>query len=149
MYPFPDSNLSGMLGDLLENEIIELPPSKQLEEAGRTTDPKYCHCHRVISHPLKKCITLTKRIMQLARDGRIILDLDNSVRTNHISAQMEHFPPSWLQIHTQPCIQRSTSVIPSQREGAFTIQFGSLEPVAVPLAAQRAIVETSLASDLR
>ena len=35
----------------------------------------------------------------------------------------------------------------SQREDVFTIQFGSLKPVVVPVVAQRLIVETSLASN--
>jgi len=82
-----------MLDDLLENGIIELPAPKHPEEAGRITDPKYCRYHRVISHPLEKCITLKERIMQLARDGRIILDLDDPVGTNHISAQLEYYLP--------------------------------------------------------
>jgi len=69
-----------MLDGLLENGIVELPPLKQPEEAERTTDPKYCCYHRVISHPLEKCITLKERIMQLAKEGRIILDLDDSAR---------------------------------------------------------------------
>ena len=57
-YPLPDSDLSGMLDDLLESGIIELPPPKRPEEVGRTIDPKCCHYHRVISHSLEKYITL-------------------------------------------------------------------------------------------
>jgi len=67
-----------MLDDLLENGIIELAAPKQPEEAGRTTNRKYYRYHRVISHPLETCITLKECIMQLARDGRIMLDLDDS-----------------------------------------------------------------------
>jgi len=93
-YPFADSDLSGMLDDSLENEIIELPTLKRLEEAGRTTDPKYRRYHWVIIHPLEKYITLKERIMQLARDGRIILDLDDPIGTNHISTQLKHSLPS-------------------------------------------------------
>jgi len=93
-YPFPDLDLSGMLDDLLENGIIKLPAPKRPEEDERTTDPKCCCYHRVISHPLEKCL---QRIMQLARDRRIILDLDDSVRANHISAEVEHTLPSWQQ----------------------------------------------------
>jgi len=136
-----------MLDDLLENGIIELPAPKRPEEAGRITDPKYCRYHRVISHPLKKCITLKECIMQLARDGRIILDLDDPIRTNHISAQLEHYLPSVRQSSSQTYGQEKTDVSSSQREDVFTIQFGSLEPVVVPVAAQRLTLETSLASD--
>jgi len=52
-----------MVDGLLKNKIIELPPPKGPKEAGRTTDSKYYLYHRVISHPLEKCITLKERIM--------------------------------------------------------------------------------------
>ena len=84
-----------MLDDLPKNGIIELLTPKRPEEADRTTDPKYCRYHQVISHPLEKCITLKERIMQLARDGGIILDLDDSAGANHISAEVEHSLPCW------------------------------------------------------
>jgi len=88
-YPFHDSDFLGMLDDLLENGVIQLPEPKRFEEAGRVTDPKYCRYHRVVSHPLEKCVMLKKRIMQLARDEKIILDLDDTIETNHISTQLE------------------------------------------------------------
>jgi len=89
-YPFPDSNSSGMLDDLLEKGITELPPSKRPEESGMTNDPKYFGYHRVVSHPLEKCFTLKKRIMQLAKDGTIILDLEEAAETNHTTIWCEH-----------------------------------------------------------
>jgi len=73
-----------MLDDLLENGVIELPEPKRPEEVGRVTDLKYYRYHKVVSHPIEKCITLKDCIMQLARDGKIILDLDDTVETNHI-----------------------------------------------------------------
>jgi len=84
-----------MLDDFLENEIIELSAPKRPKEVGRTTNPKCYRYHHVISHPLEKCITLKERIMQLARDGKIILDLDDSTRTNRISIKVEYSPLSW------------------------------------------------------
>ena len=106
-YPFPDSDLPGMLDDLLKNKVIELPESKRPEQMGRTSDPKYCPYHRLVNHPIEKCITLKEKIMQLAKDGKIVLDLDEAVTTNHASVVCE----SLLQ--------------------AQTLQFGSLEPVIV------------------
>ena len=50
------------------------------EEAGKTNDPRY---HSIVSHPLEKCITLKEHIMQLAKDGTIIFDLDEAAETNH------------------------------------------------------------------
>jgi len=61
-YPFPDSDVSGMLDDLLEKGVIELPEPKRPEEVGRTADPKYCRYHRIVNHPLKKCVTLKECI---------------------------------------------------------------------------------------
>ena len=86
-YPFPDSDLSGMLDDLLEKGVIELPEPKCLEEVGRTADAKYYRYHRIVSHPLEKCATLKEHIMQLAREGRIILDLGEMVETSHVTVQ--------------------------------------------------------------
>jgi len=74
-----------MLDDLLEKVIIELLEPKQLKEAGRTVDPKYYQYHKVVSHPLEKCIMFRKHIMKPANDERIILDLNNTTETNHIS----------------------------------------------------------------
>ena len=81
-----------MLDDLLEDKIIKLPEPKRPEEAGRTSNPKYCRYHKVVSHPLKKYVTLKKHIMQLAKDGRIILDLDKTTEANYIGAQLESSP---------------------------------------------------------
>ena len=69
-----------------------------------TTDLK-CYCyHRMVNHPLKKCITIKKRIIQLAKEGRIILDLDDIVEANHVSFQTREL---------------------------CSLQFGNLEPVVL------------------
>jgi len=76
-----------MLDDLLEKGVIRLLELKRPEQVGRTADPKYCRYHRMVSHSLKKCITLKECIMQLIEDGIIILDLNDVVKTSHISCQ--------------------------------------------------------------
>jgi len=76
-----------MLDDLLEKGVIELPEPKRPKEAGRTIDPKYYRYHTIVNHPLERCITLKERIMQLARDGKIILDLDETVEASHVTVQ--------------------------------------------------------------
>jgi len=90
-----------MMEDLLKKGVIQLLETKKPEQVGRTAYPKYCHYHRMVSHPLEKCITLEQRIMWLIEDGMIILDLDDLVETNYISYQTK---------------------------GLSFIQFGSLEP---------------------
>jgi len=62
-YLFFDSDLPGMLNDLLEKGVIQLLEPRRPEEVGRTANPKYCHYHRMVSHPLEKCITIVERIM--------------------------------------------------------------------------------------
>jgi len=84
-----------MLDDLLENMIIELHEPKQLEEAERTNDSQYYHYHMIIGHPLEKYIPLKECIMQLAKDGRIILNLDDTAEANCICAQLESLPSWW------------------------------------------------------
>jgi len=41
----------------------------------------------MVNHPLEKCTTLEDYITQFAKDGRIMLDLDNTFEKNHISSQ--------------------------------------------------------------
>ena len=62
-YPLSDLDLSGVLDDLLEKGIIQLPELKRPEEVGRITDLKYCWYYRIVSHSLEKCVTLKKHIM--------------------------------------------------------------------------------------
>jgi len=107
------------LDDLLGNGIIKLLIVKQLEELGRTTNPK--------------SIMLKEYIMQLAKDGMIILNSDDSVGTNHISARVEYSLPSWQQNPTQSYQQGKTNVISSQRVDLFTIHLEAQSPVGVPL----------------
>ncbi|KAL6279350.1 hypothetical protein ACE6H2_016231 [Prunus campanulata] len=72
-----------MLEDLLEKKAIELPECKRLEEMNHINHLKYCMYHRVISHPVEKCFMLKDLIMKLAQQGRIKVDHDNVVESNH------------------------------------------------------------------
>jgi len=90
-----------MLDDLLKKGVIRLPESKRPKDVGRATDSKYCRHHRMVSHPLEKCVMLKERIVRLIEDETIILDLHDAAETNYISWQIK---------------------------GVFLIQFGSLEP---------------------
>jgi len=63
---------------------------------------------------------------------------------NHISAQQEHSPPLLQQSPARSHEYWKTDVISSQKEGLFTIQLGSLEPVLIPLMVQISMVETNL-----
>ncbi|KAL0381212.1 UNVERIFIED_CONTAM: hypothetical protein Sangu_0185500 [Sesamum angustifolium] len=65
-YPFPDSDIPYIFNELLERNLIELPESNRLDEAGRVNDPKYCKYYHV-SHPIKRCFVVKEKIMVLAK----------------------------------------------------------------------------------
>ena len=65
----PGLNLTRMLDDLLEKGVIQVSKPKRLAEVGRIIDPKYYRYHRMVNHPLEKCITLKERIMRLIKNG--------------------------------------------------------------------------------
>jgi len=72
VYPFPNSDISRMLDDLLEANIIELPEVKRPEEANQVDNLNYCKYHRLINHPVEKCFVLKDKIMRLHENGDII-----------------------------------------------------------------------------
>ena len=72
------------------------------------------------------------------------MDLDDSARTNHISAGVQCSPVLRQQRPARSLEQEESSLIASQREELFTIQFGSLEHIVVPLMVQGSVVETNL-----
>ncbi|CAL9004722.1 unnamed protein product [Prunus brigantina] len=92
-YPFPDSDVAGMLEDLLEKKVIELPECKRPEEMNRVNDPKFCKYHRIVSHPVEKCFVLKELIMNLARQGRIELDVDEIAEANVATIVFGSFDP--------------------------------------------------------
>jgi hypothetical protein len=121
-YPFPDSDVPGMLEDLLDKEIIKLPKCKRPEEMGRTNDPKYCKYHRVVSHTVEKCFVLKDLILRLAREGKILLDLDEAIGSNH--AMFTFGLPSPTKTQSPLMLTPGAS--------CKRIQFGTLEPVCLP-----------------
>ena len=67
----------------MEEKTYPFPECKQPEEMGRTNDLKYCKYHRVVSHTVEKCFILKDLVLRLAREGKILLDLDEAVGSNH------------------------------------------------------------------
>ena len=102
-----------MLDDLLEKGIIELPPSKR---HGKVMTQSIVGIIGSLVIPLEMCITMKERIMQLAKDGAIILDLDKAIETSQTIIWYEH------------CY-----LTPSLIEELVTVQFRSLEPVMLPV----------------
>ncbi|KAL0444445.1 UNVERIFIED_CONTAM: hypothetical protein Slati_2167200 [Sesamum latifolium] len=81
-YPFPDSDAPYIFDELLKRNLIELPESKRPDKAENVNDPKYCKCHRVVSHPIERCFVVKEKIMALAKEEKIILDVEETAGTN-------------------------------------------------------------------
>lgn len=79
-----DSDISQIFDKLIDMKLIELLEMKQPNEAGKTDDPNYCKYHRHLGHPLEKCFVFKDKVMQLAREEKIVLD-DKTTSSNKIS----------------------------------------------------------------
>ncbi|KAG9458357.1 hypothetical protein H6P81_002865 [Aristolochia fimbriata] len=82
-YHFPNSDFPGMLEQLLEKNLLQLPEAKRPEDVGKTSDPNYCKYHRLVGHPTEKCFVLKDRILELVTQGRIILETDDNTTASH------------------------------------------------------------------
>ncbi|CAL2271127.1 unnamed protein product [Prunus armeniaca] len=118
-YPFPDSDVIGMLEDLLEKKVIELPECKRPEKMNRVNDPKFCKYHRIVSHPVEKCFVLKELIMNLARQGRIELDVDEIAEVNVATIVFGSFDPVPLPVLSKRSEFQSTRGI-HQKTGLCT-----------------------------
>jgi len=76
--PYSESDAPKILDKLLEKGLIELSELRCPEEIGRTNNPKYYKYHRIISHPKEKCKAFKIQVLQLIKEGRIILHEDDT-----------------------------------------------------------------------
>ncbi|KAL0433517.1 UNVERIFIED_CONTAM: hypothetical protein Slati_2686000 [Sesamum latifolium] len=135
-YPFPDSNVP--FYELLERKLIEFPESKHPDEVGRVNDPKYCKYHQVVSHPIERCFVIKEKIMALAKEGKIILDIEETAGTNIASitaANNRHVSEGKQEVK-----QSSTTTL-------STLQFGSFEPIQIEASVINEEKEISIEDD--
>ncbi|KAM0956311.1 hypothetical protein ACFX2A_025103 [Malus domestica] len=114
-YPFPDSDVVAMLDDLLDKKVISLPECRRPEEMNRTDSPRYCKFHRFISHPTEKCFVLKDLILKLAQQGKIELDLEDTVAvhtTTIVFGSLDHVPLRSMHDHSRQC--SSHTAFPTQ-----------------------------------
>ncbi|KAM1264376.1 hypothetical protein ACFX2J_034191 [Malus domestica] len=105
-YPFPDFDVVAMLDDLLDKKVISLPECRRPEEINRTDSPRYCKFHRFISHPTEKCFVLKDLILKLAQQGKIELDLEDTVAahtTTIVFGSLDHVPLRSMHDHSRQC----------------------------------------------
>ncbi|GAA0155097.1 hypothetical protein LIER_12910 [Lithospermum erythrorhizon] len=83
-YLFFDTDIPGMFDEQLKAKVIELLEPKHPEKENRSIEPYFCKYHRVLSHPKEKCFIFKEKVMDLARQGEILLEEDQ-VFANHIT----------------------------------------------------------------
>lgn len=64
-YSFKNDQVLKIFNILVNNNQIELPKLKRPEKVRHTNDPKYCHYHRIVSYPTKKCSILKGKLQAL------------------------------------------------------------------------------------
>jgi len=125
-YPFLDSDVPAIFEELLELKLIELPEMKRPDETGKTNDPNYCKYHRLIGHPIEKCFVFKEKVMDLAAEGKILLE-DEKDSSNQVSFIFGSLDPIFLcnfvEVHECDGIQTASS--PNM------IKFGDFEPIDV------------------
>lgn len=84
-YSFTDDLVEDMFEDLLEQKLITLPEVKRPHEERKTTHPKYCPYHRLISHTLKY-IFFKDKIQELFDSKTIELPPLEKMTANPITA---------------------------------------------------------------
>lgn len=67
-----------MFDEMLREGVLMLPQMKHLEEARRVDNPNYCKYHRLVGHPIQNCFVFKDKVMELAKQGRIILEEEKS-----------------------------------------------------------------------
>ena len=124
-YPFLNADVRGMLEDLLEKNVIKLPECKHPKEIGHTNDPKYCIYHQVVSYPVEKCFVLKDLVLRLAKKGKILLDLDETVKANHATFAVG----SPISVKSPTSMEVRFTLPSTSRAYCKHIQFGTLEPM--------------------
>ncbi|CAL2256404.1 unnamed protein product [Prunus armeniaca] len=94
--PTKEAMTRGMLDELLEKKVIELPECEWPEEMNRVNNPKFCKYHRIVSHPVEKCFVLKELIMNLVMQGRIKLDVEEIADANVATIVFGSFDPMSL-----------------------------------------------------
>ena len=101
-------------------KAISLPDPKRPAEINKTSDPRYCPYHRIVSHPIKDCYIFKDIIEDMIRRGEIEIEgapPKGPIASSNTTSMIEQKDDSYL----------SSS---DTNEGIPTV---SLPPHAVPI----------------
>ena len=94
---------------------------------GHTNNPKYCKYHRVVSHLVEKCFVLKDIIIKVAKEGKILLDLDGTVESNYTA-----FTSTSLTLIKSQTPSKTPPLASTLGASDKHIQFGTIEPFHMP-----------------
>jgi len=77
----------------------------------------------MVSHPLERWITIKEHIMQLAKEGRIILDLDNVLEANYVSSQIRELCTLQFRNIAPVVLFEPWLLSPNMKERSFSTAF--------------------------
>ncbi|GKU92218.1 hypothetical protein SLEP1_g5977 [Rubroshorea leprosula] len=120
-----DSKVPVIFEQLLALNLIELPTPKRPEEVGRVNDPKYYKYHRIVSHPIGKCLVLKDLIVRLEKEGKIQLESEEgSATTNVAMVSFGSFSPiPLLPVQPTPLMVQPKEFGPHLPKGAIQAKF--------------------------
>ena len=81
--------------------------------------------HRVVSHLMEKCFVLKDLILRLAKEGKILLDLDETAEANHATFAVR----SPISVKSPTPMEMRFTLPSTSRAYCKHIQFGTLEPM--------------------
>ncbi|KAH7836755.1 hypothetical protein Vadar_005265 [Vaccinium darrowii] len=108
-YSFTDDLVEDMFEDLLEQKLITLPAMKMSHEEGKTTHPKYCPYHRLISRTLKDCFALRDKIHERFDSKTIELPSLEKMMANPITTDNDDEEGEWIIYQSKRMKKRQSS----------------------------------------
>ena len=82
-YSFKDEHVISLFKLLHKSNKLKLPEARRPKEVGRTVEPNYCLCHRMMGNRTKSCY-IFKDVLQVVIEANMLkLHLDQKkVTTN-------------------------------------------------------------------
>ncbi|KAH7861295.1 hypothetical protein Vadar_024293 [Vaccinium darrowii] len=127
-YSFHDGDVEAIFKELLKEKAIILPKPKRPFEVNKTTNPKYCQYHRIVSHPMKECYVLKNIIQKIIKDGDIVLEESSpseecAATSNFVSVCGGKDSPSPI-VSVSPCYMVTTEESDAQNVSKSIWRFG-------------------------
>src|SRR5205809_5248781 len=95
-YSFKNDKVEALFKMLDKGVQLKLPEPRNLEDVGKTDDPRYCLYHRALGHPTKSCWSLKDKLQALVDAGALRLKTEQKTATANMTSciQFGQSPPT-------------------------------------------------------